>query len=346
MNDSKFPPLTPKRVVLGVIMVILFFVVYASVKNTMDSTLGLHTSGSNYGLAMAPQAMMFDGAAKSPTSPSFGGAMREVAMDKKSAYMENDSVSMESSNSMPPTNTGTPPSGKSKIVKTGSLNLLVKNVEEASAHITDIRNQMGGQPGNATFNEYSPGVRSGDITIWVPSDKFDETMIALKKLALRVENESIRADDVSAQFVDLSARLKNLHAAEAQYVEIMKRAGTINDILNVTNQLNSTRSQIEELQGQLDYLTHQVALSSIHISLTQEAVPGSVTTEWRPLTVIKEAMKQSLNDLTDFVDMLLVFLVRLPILLLNLGFWVLIFWILWKLSKYAYYRLRSASTGV
>ncbi len=344
MNESKLPPLTPKRVALGVIMVILFFVVYASVKNTMDSTFGMHTSGSSYGLAMAPQANYFDASAKSKAAPTFGGAMREAAMDK-SAFAENDSVTISESQ-MPPTTTGTPPSGKSKIVKTGNLSLLVRNVEEASAHITDIRNQMGGQPGNATFNEYSPGVRSGDITIWVPSDRFDETMTKLKGLALRVENESVRADDVSAQFVDLTARLKNLHVAEAQYVEIMKRAGTINDILNVTNQLNNTRSQIEELQGQLDYLSHQVALSSIHIALTQEAIPGSVTSEWRPLSVIKEAMKQSLNDLTDFVDMLLVFLVRLPILLLNLGFWVLVFWVLWKLSVFAYHRLRSASTGV
>ncbi len=345
MNESKFSSFTPKRVVFGVIMVILFFVVYASVRNTMDTTLGVHNSGTTYGLALAPQGMMFDGVAKSTVAPTFGGAMRE-AIDNKSAYMDNGAVNVTDAQMMPPNTSGTPPSGNSKIVKTGNLSLLVKSVEEASAHITDIRNQMGGQPGNATFTEYSPGVHSGDIAIWVPSDKFDETMTALKKLALRVENESIRADDVSAQFVDLTARLKNLRAAEAQYVEIMKRAGTINDILNVTNQLNSTRSQIEELQGQLDYISHQVALSSIHILLTQEAVPGSVTSEWRPLTVIKEAMKQSLKDLTDFIDMLLVFLVRLPILLLNLGFWVLVFWVLWKLSKYAYHRLKSADTGV
>ncbi len=342
MNESKFPPITPKRVVLGVVMVILFFVVYASVKNSMQTRLGL-SDGSTYGLATAPQAMYFGASAKSSAAAPFDGAMRDSM--NKSAYMENGGVANEMP-TMPPANTGTPPSGKSKIVKTGNLSFLVKNVEEASAHITDIRNQMGGQAGNATVSEYSPGVRSGDITIWVPSEKFDETMVALKKLALRVQNESVRADDVSAQFVDLTARLKNLRAAEAQYVEIMKRAGTINDILNVTNQLNSTRSQIEELQGQLDYLSHQVALSSIHISLTQEAVPGSVTSEWRPLTVIKEAMKQSLQDLTDFIDILLVFLVRLPILLLNLGFWVLIFWVLWKLSKYVYLRLRNASTGV
>ncbi len=345
MNETKFPEVTPKRVLLGVVMVILFFVVYASVKNTMDSTIELHTSDTSYGLAIAPQVAYFKGSAKSPAEPSFGGLMRQDERDK-STYAESDSLKVRESNTMPPTTSGTPPSGSSKIVKTGNLTMLVKNVEEASAHITDIRNLMGGQPGNATWSEYSPGVRSGDITIWVPSVRFDEAMLALKKLALRVENESIRADDVSAQFVDLTARLKNLHAAEAQYVEIMKRAGTINDILNVTNQLNSTRSQIEELQGQLDYLSHQVALSSIHISLTQEAVPGSVTSEWRPLTVIKEAMKQSLNDLTDFVDMLLVFLVRLPILILNIGFWVLIFWVLWKMSKYAYHRLKSAGKGV
>ncbi len=344
MNDFKFSSITPKRVIVGVVMVIAFLIIYSFIRSSlMVSSLGLSGSVASLG---APQSAMYNGAMPLMDGASGGMAMRQVAMDKSMAMEATNYGAVSDMAPLPESPSAVPPAGVSKIVKTGNLTLLVSNVEEAAAQITAIRTQTGGQPGNATFNEYRPGVKSGDITIWVPSDRFDEAMAATKKLALRVENESVRADDVSAQFVDLTARLKNLRAAEAQYVEIMKRSGKISDVLDVMRELNNTRSQIEQLQGQLDYLSHQVALSSIHVNLTQEAVPSTVTNEWRPLTVIKAAMKSSLNDLTNFVDMLLVFLIKLPILLLNIGFWIFIFWALWKVSQYAYRRLKGPGTTV
>lgn len=242
-----------------------------------------------------------------------------------------------------PSSPPSPPLGDAKIIKSGNLSLLVKNTEETALKIDAIRTSLSGQPGNASFREYSPGVKSGNITIWVPADKFGEAMADIKKLSLRVENESVNVQDVSAQFVDISSRLKNLHAAEAAYVEIMKRSGKISEVLEVTRALNDTRSQIEQLQGQLDYLTRQTALSSIDVYLSQEAIPGAVTNEWRPTTIVKAAAKQALNDLTDFIDMLLVMLVRLPVMLLYLAWWFLIFWLVYRAARFLYHRLKQST---
>ena len=210
------------------------------------------------------------------------------------------------------------PAGEEKVIKSASLELTVANVDNAAKEINALRLRVGGQIGNSNFREYSSGSRSGEITIWVPSARFDEAMAELKRLALRVDNESIAASDVSAQFVDLEARLKTLRAAEEQYLEIMKRSGKLSDVLDVTRELSNTRTQIEQIEGRRDYLSRQVALSSISITLTQEASPSDLSDEWRPLAVLKAAAKETLAGLTDFLDDVLVLLVALPLLLLTL----------------------------
>lgn len=335
MNDLKFSSITPKRVLVGTLLVVAFVVLYSGLRTIMFGS-------GEFSLSSVGQGIV---------APTMGIPSRGVpgtaSMDK-AAYMESEmgyggGYANDRIASMPPViiQPESPPSGEAKIVRNGTLSLLVKNVDDAATQITTIRTSLGGQPGNASFNDYRSGVRSGNITIWIPSERFDEAMSAIKKLAIRVENENTSIRDVSTQYVDLTARLKNLKSAETQYLEIMKRSGKISEVLEVTRELNNTRLQIEQTQGQLDYLSHQVALSSISITLLEEAVPGSATNEWRPISVIKEAAKDTLNDLTRFIDMLLIFVVKLPLLLLNIAFWFLIIWVLWKAAHYLYRRLRN-----
>jgi hypothetical protein len=68
------------------------------------------------------------------------------------------------------------------------------------------------------------------------------------------------------------------------------------------------------------------------MSLKEEASPAIAGSGWRPLTVLKSAAKDTLNDLTDFIDTLIVFIVKLPSLLLNIASWVFVLWILWKIG--------------
>src|SRR3989344_4631117 len=105
------------------------------------------------------------------------------------------------------------PAGKlaeRKVLRNGSLSLLVKKAEEASKAIQDIADRLSGFVQSAQVYEVSSGVQSGSVTIRVPSDYFDEAIGEIKKLAVKVERESATAQDVTEQFVDLEARLKYL----------------------------------------------------------------------------------------------------------------------------------------
>jgi hypothetical protein len=334
MNDQQRS--VGKKALIGLGLLVAFLFIYSVISSSM--------MGSTFSLSGGTGMMSAPGLAVNQATVDY--AMPPSAITGRVAMMGKGDIAYEAIDAYAPVPTSpAAPAMVSKIVKNGSLSLLVENVDTAALGIAAIRTELGGQQGNESISQYGSGGRSGYVTIWVPSDKFDQAMTALKKLGVRVEQESVSVQDVSAQYVDLESRIKNLKASEEQYLLILKQSGKIPDILAVTQQLNQTRGEIEQAQGQLDYLSRQVALSSISITLREEAVPSQVTSEWRPFTVVKAAWKSTLSDLTGFVDMLLILVVRLPILLLYLVFWGAILYALYRVARFTYRRLATPSEG-
>lgn len=248
----------------------------------------------------------------------------------------------------PPTPGGeSAPATKAMLIKTASLTLLVGDADVAYAGIAQVKTKYGGELGNASFHEYQSGKRAGTVTIWVPSQHFETAIAEIKTLALRVEQESVNAQDVSAQFVDLESNLRNARAAEEQYLEIMKRSGTVTEILAVAQSLKNIRQEIEMFQGRMNHLSRQVAMSAITITLTPEPSVVEVTDEWRPMTVFKGALKDLAIELRNMADSTTRFLVAalLP-LLLRLGFWIAVVWVFWKLGMRISAKLGAGSPGV
>jgi hypothetical protein len=307
---------------------VALIIFWASIGYTQQS-LGISGSVSS---ASAPYGYGY------PSAPSFGGVAK-MANDR---YAE----SVREIAPIPPVPGGnnSAPQGNAMLIRTGTLELVVKDVTEAANAINAIRVRLGGQPGNAQFSESSYGGRTGSVTISIPSQSFDEAYLAIRTLAVKVRNESINTQDVSKQYVDLESRLKNYRASETQLMEFMKRTGTINELLQVQNQLTSTRGEIERIQGEMSYLSRQVELSTITANLSEERSVQPVTEikdEWRPILVMNTALKNALMDLTGFVDWLITFLIALPMFLVKLGFWCLIFYVIWNLGKRGYMKLKA-----
>ena len=216
-----------------------------------------------------------------------------------------------------------------KVIRNGSLSLLVKKAEEAVDRIKSFAKDLGGFVENANVYEISDTSKEGSVTIRVPADKFDEAIKRIKELAVKVENEDINARDITEEFVDLEAQLKNLKATEAQYLEVLKQAYKVEDILKVHERLNDVRGDIERLEGRVKYLSRQVDMSSITVSLTEEADVEIFGIRWRPLANLKQALRGMLEGLTGYVDILISFVFSLPVLILWLatltaGLWVIL----------------------
>ena len=230
-----------------------------------------------------------------------------------------------------PPSTPQVPTVDRKVIQNGSLDLLVRKAEEAISAIGGIADKHKGFVEGSNVYEVSEGVKSGTVTIRVPSTDFSAAMSEIKQLAVKVQSENTNSQDVTAQFVDLEAQLKNYKAEEEQYRQIMARAVKIEDVLNVASRLAEVRGRIEQTQGQLNYLSRQIDMSTISVSLTSEAEVQVFGIIWRPLTVVKQAFKALLTDLTRFADSAIFFAFGLPILAIKVLIFVLVLWILWKI---------------
>jgi len=149
-----------------------------------------------------------------------------------------------------------------KLVRTESLGLIVKTPVETGETIIQIAQGAGGFLVTSNVNGGADAT-SASLSIRVPAEKFDEVRAQIRKLSLRVESESIDAQDVTKQYVDQEARLRNLRAQEQQYLGILRKAATVKDTLEVSDKLNEVRGAIEERQAEFEALSKQVETVAI-----------------------------------------------------------------------------------
>ena len=133
-------------------------------------------------------------------------------------------------------------------------------------------------------------IRSGVISFMVPAKNFDEAIDELAKLG-KVQNEHISGQDVSAQYVDLQARLANAQAQRNAMLALLQRAQSVSDIIAVQNQLGQITQQIEELKGQIQYLDHNTSFSTISVNIVEAGAPAPAqsTDNWGFVTALSDA---------------------------------------------------------
>lgn len=158
------------------------------------------------------------------------------------------------------------------IVKTASLDLLVgkDGFEEAFERAQLVAGKYGGFV--VSSSSRGTRVRSGELVLRVPAASFERALADLRDLG-RVEGESVSGEDVSAQFVDLEARLRTWEAQEAVLLRLMDRATSVEDTLRIQRELQDVQLRIEQIRGQLRVLRDRTELATIAVSIRE---PGAV----------------------------------------------------------------------
>jgi hypothetical protein len=111
-----------------------------------------------------------------------------------------------------------------------------------------------------------------DITIRIPQNRFRSTIDDILTYG-KVLDERSTSEDVTEQYIDLKARLKNLKILEESLADLLNRTATIEEILKVEQELARIRGEIDSLQGQLNYLERNVTMSMIKVSLREPPSP-------------------------------------------------------------------------
>jgi hypothetical protein len=117
----------------------------------------------------------------------------------------------------------------------------------------------------------------GDISLRVPADKLDSVLETLTVLGT-VESESVKAQDISAEYYDVTARLKNERVLEARLLRLVdERTGRLADVVDAEAKLAAVREQIEQLEGRQRLWDSQVALATVRISFRAAPSPETLS---------------------------------------------------------------------
>lgn len=166
----------------------------------------------------------------------------------------------------------TPPADGAKIIRTGSLDLEVREgafagtVERIIAQTTGL----GGYVAESTTSE-SGDSPSGSITVRVPGESFDTLLADLRELG-EVRGGSSRGTDVTAQFTDVAARLTALQATRDRLATVLSEASNVPDILSVQDRITAVQIEIETVQGQQKLIEDQTSFATLAITLGE---PGA-----------------------------------------------------------------------
>lgn len=166
-----------------------------------------------------------------------------------------------------------------KIVKTGYITLEVEDIAETISEVTKVADELGGYVVSSHKSEGEKQV-SGSVRIRIPADRFDEAFDRLRQLAINVPHESTTSKDITEEYIDLEARLHNLEATEAQYLALLEKAETVEEMLKVQQALSNVRGQIEQIEGRIRYLERTSDMALIEVTLRETkrlAEPWSVS---------------------------------------------------------------------
>jgi len=232
------------------------------------------------------------------------------------------------------------PAPDKKLIHNAELALVVGDVRAAVEQIRKLTEFNHGEIDKLEIMETSGGPLSATLLVRVPASGLENALAEIKKVAVRTEREQVSTRDVTREFYDNEAHMHNLRAEEQQYLAIMKQAHTVKDTLEVAEKLSDVRDRIERLQAQVQLMTHDIEMSVVTIALMQESDTRVFGIRWRPLHNARVAVRESLMGLGEWLDWVVAILIKLPLILL----WAVtaggILWVLWKIGRSVWRRLK------
>lgn len=257
--------------IFGMIAVFLAFLLFGCADRSTQSSANKDVSFGIYDIAASEQNTVANSPVAASNSGSGsgtggGGGGREViaVLVTQNATLAQAQQSQSQSDR--------------KIIRNAELNLESDSPEESQKKITSLAETKGGFV--VESQQSSSDVRSTTrdvvtMTVRIPSEKFAEAIDEIRKAASRVVVETVKGQDVTEEFIDIEADLKAKKALEMQFMEIMKRANTVEEALDVQRQLAGVRGEIEKIEGRKRFLENQASLSTIKIRIQTPAAIAS-----------------------------------------------------------------------
>ena len=149
------------------------------------------------------------------------------------------------------------------IIREVDMDLVVGDIQSTMDRIAEMAADLGGW----VVDSGRSSLHSGRISFRVPSDRLDATIADLRGIASKVRSELSASRDVTDEYVDLGARLKNQQATEGALLALLDQARSVEAALAVQRDLTHVQEEIERLSGRIKFLEETSAFSLIRVTL-------------------------------------------------------------------------------
>lgn len=181
-----------------------------------------------------------------------------------------------------------------KLIKEGRVEFETDNLNSTRKTIFDaVYKYKGYVSSDQEFK--SPGRKSNTVIIRIPADNFDNLLEDATQGVEKFESKEINVKDVTEEFLDVQARLKTKKELETRYLDLLKQAKNVTEILEIEKQIGQLRSEIESIEGRLKYLQNKVSFSTLTMTF-YESIPNQ--TEFGPK--IKNGFRNGWDNLIWF----------------------------------------------
>jgi hypothetical protein len=217
------------------------------------------------------------------------------------------------------------------LIKNATFNLEVEDARQACEQLTGEVAAVGGYVSNLDEQTDGLGRRRISLQVRVPADQIDGAMTGLEALG-RVLAKNVNTEDVTEEYTDTDARVRNLKKTEERLLDHLSKAFLIDNTLKIETELSRVREQLERLEGRLRYLGHRVRFSTIAVTLQEKPKAEAL----RPVQTFSSAqvVSEALRSLVAFGQ-------RLWERVLWLAVWSPVWGLLLALAVLVYRRLRK-----
>ncbi|GAB6136890.1 DUF4349 domain-containing protein [Halanaerobaculum tunisiense] len=226
-----------------------------------------------------------------------------------------------------PTQQDTPDKTR-QVIKTATIRLEQQTLTATEKKVRQLVNNHNGYI-TSSRQDNNNKQKFLHYEIKVPHEQLTTVISKIEDLGY-LQSKQLRSRDVTKEYIDLQARLKNFKAQEKKYLQLLDKTEKVAEILKVEKELNRIRQNIEQLQGRLNYYNNQVKLSTINLHISQ---PEPILTQQlgtRLITSLQRAVQGFINSINSII-------IFIGSLIPWASFLVLLSWIGYKI----YTRLRQ-----
>ena len=187
----------------------------------------------------------------------------------------------------------------SHIIKTADIKYKVKDFKKTKKLVDEIIRKSGGII--TEQNQQNDGwTIQNTITIRIKNTLFDKLNNELELPDAVLDYNNQKAEDVTEEYVDLLSRIKTKKEVEEQYKAILRKAGTISEILEVQDKLRELREEIEAKEGRLQYLQDRETYSTITLTYYQ-LIDQPEGLEYGFWSKMKDSFEDGWNNIQKFL---------------------------------------------